>query len=193
MVGVSNPSIDSGRAWRFLTGILLGHLFAALALMLLLFPLNEIVDFIPLPARRTVAAMATIMLGVADLVDRTPHVWRQVPQRLYLQGLGPALLGVTYGLDMGTHVSTQKVSSLPWVTLSVAVLLGDSFEVAVALLLPAVLLPLTIAFLAYTRQTQLTNHTYWGRRGSEWRQMIRRGTGSLAIATSALIAAGASL
>jgi len=47
----------------------------------------------PRTAREILTAVVLLALGVADLVNRTPHIWRQVPQRL-VRELSPGRLGL---------------------------------------------------------------------------------------------------
>ncbi|MEN3359651.1 MAG: hypothetical protein V7637_3633 [Mycobacteriales bacterium] len=80
---------------------------------------------LPLPARLWLVAAVCAVLAAADLANRTPHVWRQVPQR-FVHQLSPGTLGLVWGFDLGLLVTTQKVVSLLWAGIVAAVLLAPS-------------------------------------------------------------------
>lgn len=75
--------------------------------------------------------MILISLAALDIANRTPHVWRQVPQRL-VRELPAGLLGLVWGADLGTLVSTQKTTSLIWGSLAARVLLDPSTAAVLA-------------------------------------------------------------
>ena len=63
-----------------------------------------------------------LLLGAADLTNRTPQWFRQVPQRL-VRELRPGTLGAVWGFDLGLIVTTKKVTSLAWLAIGGAILL----------------------------------------------------------------------
>lgn len=140
MVGVSNPMIrhEPRAGLRFLLGFAVGAAAAVMLLSLCLMALAELASLLPEEPRSSVLLLVLIGLGVADLFGRTPHVWRQVPQRL-VRALRPGRLGVVWALDLGTLVTTQKATSLIWAALAGLILTGASAS-----------LPLAVGFVSAT-------------------------------------------
>ncbi|MDQ2956127.1 MAG: hypothetical protein M3Y42_04070 [Actinomycetota bacterium] len=143
MAGVAGPMLRESRStgMRFLTGLVVGSLVTALVLALALVVTGDaLTSALPFGVRASVAAAVLISLAVLDIVNRTPHVWRQVPQRL-VRELPAGQLGLVWGADLGTLVSTQKTTSLIWGSLAACVLLdpGTAAVLAVAVSLIATL------------------------------------------------------
>lgn len=133
MAGVAGPMLQSrrGAGARLLTGLLLGEIVGGLLLALPAFLLGEVLHAaLGLQARLWLVAAACLFLGVADLVDRTPHVWRQVPQDL-IGKLPPGSLGLVWGVDLGLLFTTQKAVSLIWVAMAATILLDPPLAAAV--------------------------------------------------------------
>ncbi|MFC5823576.1 hypothetical protein [Nonomuraea insulae] len=124
---------DRPRGTRFLAGLLAG---GAVASGLLGLPAylagTALAALAPLPVREIAAGLAIAALGVADMADRTPHVWRQVPQSL-VRTLPPGRLGLVWGFDLSLLVTTQKSTSLVWAALAGLVCLAPSHAALVLL------------------------------------------------------------
>src|SRR5688572_28347562 len=110
MVGVSNPIMrrDRHAGWRFIAGFGVGLVAAAALLAGPLMLVSAAVRPVPRPVRLAVLLVLVALLAVADLLNRTPHVWRQVPQR-FARDLDhqPGRLGLIWALDLGLLVTTQ--------------------------------------------------------------------------------------
>src|SRR5688572_4570703 len=117
MVGVSNPIMrrDRRAGWRFVVGFGVGLTAAAALLTGPLLLLSAAVRPVPQPVRLVGLLVLVALLAVADLLNRTPHVWRQVPQR-FARDLDhqPGRLGLVWAIDLGLLVTTQKTTSLLW-------------------------------------------------------------------------------
>lgn len=125
MVGVACPMMrDRPRqAWRFVLGLTMGALAAGMMVSLIIYIVGSAVQaFVPQTGRIALLVGICALLGAADLFNRTPHLWRQVPQSLVRQ-LPPGVLGVSWGFDLGLLFSTQKVASLIWAALAAVLLL----------------------------------------------------------------------
>lgn len=120
MVGVSGPmfadSTADGR--RFMAGLTVGSLIGAIVLA----SAGAVVGLgishagLPLDFRRAALILLAATLGIADVANRTPQLWRQVPQRL-VRELPPGMLGLVWGVDLGLVVTTKKVTSLWWLAI----------------------------------------------------------------------------
>jgi len=116
---------------RFLAGLAAGGVAAALVLSLLVYVTGILaLSLLPLRARLLMVSAIAVSLGIADVMHRTPHIWRQVPQRL-VRLLPPGTLGLVWGLDLGLLFSTQKTTSLIWVAIAAALILAPSSAVIV--------------------------------------------------------------
>jgi hypothetical protein len=126
MAGVAGPMLRDrrGAGVSFLTGLTAGHLAAGAIITVLAYLAGEAAEVaLPLRTRLWALAIACVLFGAADLANRTPHPWRQVPQ-IRLHQLRPGPLGVVWGFDLGLLVTTQKVHSLIWAALAAGVLLA---------------------------------------------------------------------
>lgn len=157
MAGVAGPMMQRERetARRFVGGLLVGLLLGALALALVVSVLGVVVRGVASVAVLN-AFLAVICLGfgTADILNRTPHVWRQVPQR-FVRTLPSGQLGVVWGFDLGLLVTTQKAASLLWVLLVALLVLEPS-------LAPVALVATAFAFWLGTVIVAVT----WSRAGS---------------------------
>jgi hypothetical protein len=116
---------------RFLAGLATGGVVSALVLSLLVYLIGILaLSFLPPRARLLMVAAIAVGLGTADLMHRTPHVWRQVPQHL-VRLLPSGTLGLVWGLDLGLLFSTQKATSLIWIAVIAALILAPSSSVIV--------------------------------------------------------------
>ncbi len=187
MAGVASPmrEEDRRRFARFAAGLTIGHLVAAMLLALLLgFGGELIARLLPHTGRVVLAGVLGLGFGIADLLDRTPHVWRQVPKR-FIGMLSPGTLGTVWGFDLGLLVTTQKTTSLLWASIP-----------AVALLAPA-RLPVVLAgfSLVWLLATVLGSLRPWatqigGRLGRHWQPPLRRITGAALVVTGLVAVAG---
>jgi hypothetical protein len=117
---------STAQGTRFLLGLLVGELLASSLLAVMAYLVGTVVAFAaPLPLREVVLAVIVLGLGVADLMNRTPHVWRQVPQG-FVRTMPPGRLGLVWGFDLGLLFTTQKSTSLTWVALAAVTLLLPS-------------------------------------------------------------------
>jgi hypothetical protein len=167
---------------RFLAGLAAGSIVGGLLLALTVFTLGQLVrDVLPPDGRVTVLIAVACLLGVADLVNRTPHVWRQVPQRL-IHRLPSGSLGLVWGVDIGLMFTTQKTVSLGWAAIAAAGLLDPG--VAPALL--AGMAVLSSLALAIWSAVGLVPSDHGSRRDRMWQKSIRRLSGA-AMIVAALI------
>ena len=183
MVGVSNPIMrrDRRAGWRFIAGFGVG-LVAAVALLagpLLL--LSAAVRPVPQPVRTGSLLILVTLLAVADLLNRTPHVWRQVPQR-FARDLDhqPGRLGLIWAIDLGLLVTTQKTTSLLWMALAGAVLLGPPTTVVLTLAVTAAGYWLATSVLVVTGDAFITEPRRLRRFGG-WAGTVRRVAGAAAL------------
>lgn len=126
MAGVAGPMLRRSKAEgsRFLTGLMIGELASSLVLAAVLYALGTGVALVaPAVVREVLLGILVAVFGVADLRNRTPHVWRQVPQQ-YIRSMAPGRLGLVWGFDLGLLFTTQKSTSLLWVALAAVGLLS---------------------------------------------------------------------
>src|SRR5262245_38308325 len=125
MAGVAGPMLHYKR-WhgaRFLVALAVGGMLAGLVLSVPVYLVGELLDrLVPLPVRLLALAVLGAALALADLRNRTPHIWRQVPQRL-ANRLPPGTLGLVWGFDLGLLFTTQKTVSLLWLSIGALLLL----------------------------------------------------------------------
>jgi len=146
MAGVAGPMLRSHRdgAIRFLLGLVVGGTVGAAALAIPVYLLGVVAQqALPEQWRLWLLAAVAAGFGVADLANRTPHVWRQVPQR-FIHVMPPGKLGLAWGIDLALLVTTQKVVSFLWVTVAAVVLLQPATAVPV-LVFVAVLATVPVA------------------------------------------------
>jgi hypothetical protein len=129
-----------------------------------------------------------LMLGVADLLNRTPHVWRQVPQR-FARELNdyPGRLGFVWAVDLGLIVTTQKTTSLLWIGLAGAIVLGTPATVVLTLAVAAVVYAMGTAVLVITGDGFLTEPVGLERFGG-WAGATRRAAGLAGLGLAAALA-----
>lgn len=135
MVGVSSPLFSVGRRQGslFLVGYVFGNFAAGTLLLVLILPISTIAKAeMSLESRVVILGAILGLLGALDLMNRTPHLARQTPQR-FARELRPGPLGFVYGLDVGLILTTQRASSLPWALLFGTVLVASEIESIVAI------------------------------------------------------------
>jgi len=126
MAGVAGPMLRRSKAdgSRFLAGLMVGELVSATLLAAVLYALGTALALVvPAFVREVLLAILVAAFGAADLRNRTPHVWRQVPQQ-YVRSMAPGRLGLVWGFDLGLLFTTQKSTSLLWVALAAVGLLA---------------------------------------------------------------------
>ena len=146
--------------------------------------LGRLLEPLPGPVAVGVLAGVCVLLGSADLAQRTPHVWRQVPQGLWNR-LPPGTLGVTWGFDLGLLFTTQKTTSLIWVAVAAVTLTQPSLAVAV---LTAISVGSMVVVVVTTLAAGADRRTEAGWSGS-WVRWVRRGSGLLILSTAGAIVA----
>lgn len=183
MVGVSNPIMRANpqEGWRFLAGFAVGLAAAALTLLGPLLLLASAAGMIH-PTVRTVLVIGVLLgFGIADLLNRTPHIWRQVPQR-FARELQPGRLGLIWGYDLGLLFTTQKTTSLLWISLAGAVLTESPLLIAATVLLIVTLFGLAVAVATLMPNgVELTGTRLFQRIGHVWVVTARRASGLTAI------------
>jgi hypothetical protein len=168
---------------RFLLGLLVGGVAAGVLLSVPAYLVGSGLHAI-LPERWRIVFLAAVLavLGGADLLRRTPHVWRQVPQR-FIWKLPPGHLGLAWGFDMGLLFTTQKTTSLVWVAIAAVILLGPS---TVALLLVAMAVTVSLVIALWSASGWIGGPGFG--RDPRWQGWVRQASGTLILALSALTA-----
>lgn len=189
MAGVAGPMLGRSRSQgtRFLTGLLAGGLIASAVLATVFFGIGEPLSWIlPRTAARIAAGVLLLLAGIADLANRTPHIWRQVPQAL-LRRLSPGRLGLAWGFDLSLLFTTQKSTSLTWSALTLVTLLepGASWAALPAMTVIGVL---TITLRSVTWRWVKPNDL--GDRKRPWFGPMRRAAGLAQVVLGVLIATG---
>jgi len=182
MAGVAGPMWQRSHSdgTRFLIGLAVGGVSAGLVLAVPVYLIGHLAGrILPVPVRVGLLVVLAVALGVADLAGRTPHVWRQVPQKL-VRTLPPGTLGLTWGFDLGLLVTTQKTSSLLWVSVAAVTLLDPA-------LAPGALVGFSLIATAGVVALSLTAWTVVMKGGLGW-AWIRRArwvTGTTMLVTGA--------
>lgn len=183
MVGVSGPLLaESARdATRFLLALVIAGVAGSAVLALVGVALSmALLAGLQLGVRMMCLAAWAVLLGVADLSNRTPQLFRQVPQRL-VRELRPGMLGAVWGFDLGLIVTTKKVTSLGWLAIGGAILLSPAL-VPVCVIAIGLTTSLSIALWSM----RVRNNTQClVRRQREWmtRTRVLSGAGLLVLAT----------
>lgn len=184
MAGVAGPMLRSRRraGARLLIGLLVGEIAAGLLLAVPAVLAGEgLRALVSLQARLWVVAAVCAFFGGADLMNRTPHMWRQVPEDL-IDRLPPGSLGLAWGFDLGLLFTTQKAVSLIWVGIAATVLLSPPLAAAV------------IVGTAVTASMTVMAYSLLWRPGGQltaWllrRRQVRQGSGVLILVLFALTA-----
>lgn len=126
MVGVTDLKLKDRRSegWRFLRGLSAGYFMGTLFVSILLAGLALLLrDVADLDVLRNLLLASSLILGVTDLLGRTPNTNRQVPQR-FIRDVRPMPRGLLWGFDLSLLVTTQKTASLLWVALLGLILVG---------------------------------------------------------------------
>ena len=175
MTGVAGPMMRGSRAAsiRFITGLFAGGAAAGVVLAVPAYLVGTAIRAAtPAWWRVVIVAVACMAFGIADLINRTPHVWRQVPQRLY-HALSPGTLGLVWGFDLGLFFTTQKVVSLIWVAILAVVLFAPT-QAAAAFVAFSILATLAVTVQTVRGQIRTVPVTGWER---TWRKRVRQASG----------------
>ncbi len=153
MAGVAGPMLRRSRSdgTRFLTGLFVGWLTAAIAVGYALDKFGHVLeDAIGVESRLAITVGILLLLGMADTYGRTPHIWRQVPQAL-IRVLRPGRLGLRWGVDLGLLVTTQKTTSLLWAALIALTLLDPTYAMVILVEVATVsMVAITIRSIRYS-------------------------------------------
>jgi len=135
MVGVSIPATQRNRrtGFSFLLFYTLGSAMAAMLMIVVLIAVRELFSVLPLTSgtANIMVALSALAFGVLDLFGKTPHVRRQTPKGLR-ELLGHRWSAVVWGFDIGLGFTTIKVSSMLWVSVIVAILVGTNSGITIA-------------------------------------------------------------
>jgi hypothetical protein len=188
MTGVASPMLRyaPARAAQFLLGLTGGALIAAVVVGLAIYGVGIPLSLLASHSVRTIALVILICaLAAADLLNRTPHVWRQVPQVLIRRRLPTGLLGLVWGVDMGLLFTTQKVVSLLWGALGAALLL-DPMAGFTVMLTAAALSSTSIMLWTLGGGRGITR--YGTRQERKWSRHMRTVSGLILLAMAAMTA-----
>lgn len=191
MVGVSSPMMraDRGSGWRFIAGFGGGLATATVVLAAPLLLLTSAAGTLPEPLRVAVLAVLVVGFAVADLLDRTPHVGRQVPQRFARElRQQPGRLGLIWAFDLGLLVTTKKTTSLLWIGLAGAVLVGTPGFVVLTLAVAAATYWLMIAAVVVTMGSVSFDVTRLLDRLTRPTTLVRRLAGLAGLGLAAVVA-----
>jgi len=191
MTGVAGPLLRNtrtrARGVRFLLGLTIGGAAGGAVLAVPVYLLGRLLAPLPVWVRLTLLAAVCVLLAVADFKQRTPHVWRQVPQGL-VNRLPSGSLGLAWGFDLGLLFTTQKTTSLVWVALASLLLLEPSLATAV-LISVSVVGTLAMAASSLTAGADdRTSLNFWSRK---WLKHVRRGSAVVIVAVTAVTVAQA--
>ena len=187
MAGVARPMLRYERenGIRFLMGLAGGMVVAAAILALMAYAVGTALHTaVGLQPRLVAAAAVCGALGLADVVNRTPHLWRQVPQAL-IRVLPSGTLGFVWGFDIGLLFTTQRVVSLAWAAIA-GVCFVEPRSAAVVVGVMAILTTGTIGISSLPRGFVLER--YGSQRERIWRRYIRIGSGVTLAAVAAQLA-----
>ncbi|MBE1492785.1 hypothetical protein [Plantactinospora soyae] len=186
MAGVAGPMLrhDRAGAIRFLLGLLIGGLAGSVVLAVPFYVLGRLTEaLLTEQVRWVVFGVVVVVAGVVDLTLRTPHVQRQVPQRL-VRTLKPGPLGLVWGVDLAMLFTTQKTTSLLWVALAGLVLVAPGLAPALLAASWAVAW-LAMVYLSVRRPTLIPI----GEERLTWQDLVkilRRVSGTILLGTAVI-------
>ena len=184
MAGVSGPLMRRSPAAgaRFLVGLAVGGAAAGLIVSLPVYLVGRaLTAAAPESLRLLILAGVCLGFGIADLANRTPHIWRQVPQS-FARELSPGLRGLIWGLDLGLLVTTQKAVSLVWVAICAMALVAPA---AAPALLVGMALASSLSVTVWSLSPGALTIDHGGGRDKRWLRSIR------ALSGTAILVAGA--
>lgn len=190
MAGVAGPMLRRSRpqGTKFLLGLLMGGILASTVLASLLFGVGSALEMLSSTIRIGVVGSALVLFGLLDVANRTPHLWRQVPQGL-IRVLPPWRLGAVWGFDLSLLFTTQKTTSLTWAALVGTVLVARR-EAWVVLIGMAVISVTTISLRSVLYAIRGPALMGDGRR--TWFVAMRRGAGLVLVVLGAALVVEAS-
>jgi hypothetical protein len=187
MAGVAGPMLRRSKpqGTRFLLGLLAGEIAGSALLASALFGLGSLLAIlIPLQGRVWLTAVAILVFGLLDMINRTPHIWRQVPQR-FVRSIPPGRLGLVWGFDLALLFTTQKATSLTWVALAGVTLLQPNTAWPVLTTMAVVgVMAVAIRSVVFS----LSGPSWQGDRSRPWFVLLRKVSG-LGLAVLAVILA----
>lgn len=188
MAGVASPMLRRSVAegTRFLAGLAFGGVIAGVVLAIPLYLAGAVIeDLIAEEWRLALVIAFAVLLGILDLMNRTPHIWRQVPQRL-VRTLPPGTLGVVWGIDLGLLFTTQKTTSLVWLA-AIGVVFLTPGSAPLVLMVMTLTVTLVVTLWSLTRRATENGQ----RKDRVWVVRVRRVTGAamLTLAGILLVAA----
>lgn len=189
MVGVSGPLLadSASEGTRFLLAFTLAGMAGSAVLATVGVALSMLLQHVFAFDTRLLALAAwALLLGVADLANRTPQLWRQVPQRL-VRELKPGMLGTVWGFDLGLLVTTKKVTSLAWLAIGGAILIGPGW---VASYVIAIGLTTSLAVAFWSMRVRRDTRCLMRRR-RDWMTRARMLSGSVTLILAVLVASQA--
>lgn len=164
MTGVAGPLLMESRqrGLRFLLGLLVGGMLTAGLVGLLVDILSlEVGRLVDVDVRLVLLLCLVVFLGLADIIGKTPHIWRQVPQR-FIRIFSPGKLGLIWGSDLGLLVTTQKSTSLLWAYLGYALLFdARAVEVLPVMFAVSTLLEAALALRPMNMSQAAVRRTRW--------------------------------
>ncbi len=129
MVGVASPMLirSPWQGLRFVLALTAGTFLAAAVVASVVSILSMALSPVGTEGQRTwAAAIVVAVLGILDVLGKTPHVHRQTPKPLYGVLRSKSLLGLVWGFDIGLLVTTIKKTSLLWAGLILAAMHGPA-------------------------------------------------------------------
>jgi hypothetical protein len=178
MAGVSGPLMRRSHAdgVRFLLGLAVGGAAAGSIVSLPVYLVGSaLAAAVPERLRLLMLVAVCVGFGIADLVNRTPHVWRQVPQG-FVRELSPGLRGLIWGFDLGLLVTTQKAASLVWVAICAMALVAPASAPAL-LVGMALVSSLSVTVWSFRPGALMIDHG--GGRDRRWLRSIRALSGTV--------------
>jgi hypothetical protein len=175
---------DPADAVRFFVGLLAGMLASGMVLALLTNTVGRLVHLsVGHDVRMLMLAAVILVFAGADLANRTPHIWRQVPQSLIWR-LKSGTRGLVWGFDLGLLVTTQKVVSLMWLAIAGVVLVAPD-AAGLVFVAMAVVSCLAIAVLSLTEVAM--SESFCGIHDRRWLKRIRLVSGAVAVVVAGVI------
>lgn len=192
MTGVASPMLKAfpGRGVRFVIGLLFGGVAAGSLLSIAVYLLGSGAGaLLPSRNRLLIVAGVAMALGIADFIGRTPSATRQVPQRM-VRSVPAGFLGLAYGFDLGLLFTTQKTTSLIWLSIAMAILLEpvSSPLIVVAIALGAAGTVVLFSLILKGDMARIEGPLLIDGRHRRVVDHIRKGTGLVILATVPLLA-----
>ena len=189
MAGVASPMFrrEAREGIRFLSGLVIGTLAGSLFIAITLFVIGSAIEnSMPLIWRVDLLAACCFGLGVADFLEFTPQLWRQVPEALLWGGLKPGVLGIAWGMDQGLVVTTQKATSCFWVVMAAVGLIAPATAFAVIPFIAVV----SCGVVAIASASRSASACLISRSADPWLSAAKRGSGVVLVVLAVLLALG---